>query len=478
MGGALTILIIASAISAVCPQQCDIQGECIGDIVGVTSENSVIDCLNVCSEDVQDCAWFTFNLESGYCGLQITCGFIDAESCPTCISGESTCSPNDFLSCELPGMCLGTILHQDVADDQQDCQDLCAAYDGCNFYTYDGADSFCQLFATCPDQSEDFCEGCISGQPGCEIGNGAEEGDGESYMMVIGGRGSSDRAMEVVSLDPESQLPECLTNLKDLPFPLDGGAGAALSDGTPVACSSHNSTCFKYKAEDDSWFASGDMIDERENSGFAYNNVMGLVMAGGQGPGDAGESVESTVDGSTFQPLTQMPVTNYYHCLVSVDDDTLLSIGGEIAADKAYIYRTSSNSWTEVASMSLSRRGHSCGVVDGSDGKKEVIVVGGAIGGDEFNRTDSVEIYSISDNTWREGTPFPHTIDDAASVQFNGTFLVVGGYVAEESDTDDRIYEYATSTETWRLLPVTLNRTYQYHTAFMVPKSIFPVCDP
>ena len=137
--------------------------------------------------------------------------------------------------------------------------------------------------------------------------------------MVIGGRGSSDRAVEVVSLDPENPLPECLTSLADLPFKLDGGSGAALSDGTPLACSSHNSTCFKYKAEDDSWYATGDMIDERENAGYTFNNAMGLVMAGGQGPGSAGMNVESTNDGSKFQPLNPMPNTNYYHCLVSVD---------------------------------------------------------------------------------------------------------------------------------------------------------------
>ena len=485
---AFALILWSSTIPAVRTQQCNIQGECIGNIVGVTAENSVIDCLRVCSEEVPDCTWFTFNLASEYCGLQATCDFIDAQSCPTCISGESACSPNDFLSCELPGMCLGTILHQDVAESQQDCQDLCSTYDGCNFYTYNGADSFCQLFATCPDQSEDFCEGCVSGQPGCEIGNTTTSTtttsitttttstvDATSFMMVIGGRGSSDRAVEVVSLDPENPLPECLTSLADLPFKLDGGSGAALSDGTPLACSSHNSTCFKYKAEDDSWYATGDMIDERENAGYTFNNAMGLVMAGGQGPGNAGMNVESTNDGSKFQPLTPLPNTNYYHCLVSIDDSTLVSIGGDIAGRKVYIYRSSTNNWFEVASLSISRRGHSCGVVDGPDGK-EVVVVGGAVGGDEFDRTDRVEIYSVSKGTWTEGTPFPHTIDDAASVQFNGTFMVVGGYVEEQGDTDNRIYEYVPSTRTWRLLPVTLKRSYQYHTAFMVPESIFPTC--
>ena len=301
-----------------------------------------------------------------------------------------------------------------------------------------------------------------------------------SYMMVLG----ASYRTEVVSLDPENPLPWCLRNLKDLYFEMYGGAGAALSDGTPLACGTEGRDfgpagfCYKYRAEDDLWYPTGRMINDRYWSGFAYNDAMGLVMAGGV---YADENVESTLDGSAFQPLTPYPYPVQYHCLVSLDDNTLMSIGGSIdgygdtTTDKAYIYKTSTNNWTEVASLKIGRGDHSCGVIDGIDGK-EVVVVSGY--NDTSGPTDSVEIYSVSDNTWRDGTPFPRSIDGAASVQFNGTFMVVGGYIYSEDLYDDRIYEYEPASETWRHLPVTLKGGNRYHTAFMVPKSIFPACGP
>ena len=59
---------------------------------------------------------------------------------------------------------------------------------------------------------------------------------------------------------------------------------------------------------------------------------------------------------------------------------------------KAYIYTTSANDWTEVAPMPQGRSGHSCGLVEGPNGK-EVVVVGGT--NIEGSLTDDVEIYRV-----------------------------------------------------------------------------------
>ena len=79
-------------------------------------------------------------------------------------------------------------------------------------------------------------------------------------------------------------------------------------------------------------------------------------------------------------------------------------------------------------------------------------------------------LYSIHEDKWRRGTTFPSAIDHASSVQLDGTFMVVGG-------GNDLIYEYDTSTEDWKLLLVTLSEPRMFHTALMVPASIFPQCD-
>ena len=68
---------------------------------------------------------------------------------------------------------------------------------------------------------------------------------------------------------------------------------------------------------------------------------------------------------------------------------------------------------------------------------------------------------------------------DAASVQYNSTFLVVGGITALNTGQElDSIYQYEATTESWELLPQTLSSPTYSHTAFMVPASIFPKCPP
>ena len=83
----------------------------------------------------------------------------------------------------------------------------------------------------------------------------------EFYLMVLGGKGTQLRYVEVVSLDPEIPLPQCLENLNELPLneEFDGSAGATLPDGTPLICGSSGQQCFRYQAESDEWLRSGFM---------------------------------------------------------------------------------------------------------------------------------------------------------------------------------------------------------------------------
>ena len=91
---AIGTLLVLSPLAA--SQQCNIPGECVGNLLGATYENSVTDCLSSC-QGASGCEWFTFNSDGGYCGLQTTCESIDPDSCSTCISGEENL--HAFLGC-------------------------------------------------------------------------------------------------------------------------------------------------------------------------------------------------------------------------------------------------------------------------------------------------------------------------------------------------------------------------------------------
>ena len=62
--------------------------------------------------------------------------------------------------------------------------------------------------------------------------------------------------------------------------------------------------------------------------GFTYHNDLGLVMTGDQWGRNGTTKAESTVDGETFQELSDLLGNNWGQCLVTLEDGNLLSIGG------------------------------------------------------------------------------------------------------------------------------------------------------
>ena len=77
-------------------------------------------------------------------------------------------------------------------------------------------------------------------------------------------------------------------------------------------------------------------------AGYAHNSALGLTIAGGL---NTGPPVERTYDGFTFSEVAPMYPNNnehYFFCLVAVDDDTLMRVGGVYGmADKAHYARAS-----------------------------------------------------------------------------------------------------------------------------------------
>ena len=314
-------------------------------------------------------------------------------------------------------------------------------------------------------------------------------GDGPdlgSYLMVLNTISELTYSeVEVLSLETEHPLPSCLGNLNNAPFIADEGAGAALSDGTPLVCAV-DGKCYKYLPDSDTWQEMlDDMIDARYGSGYAYNDEMGLVMSGGYVEVCVGQTCSKTYDyaletverndGYSIEAMTPLPDATAHSCLVSVGNETLYLTGGSNRKlDKSTLmFSASTNNWREAADMSEGRYSHCCGIVNGPNGTN-IIVVGG---GDTLSVTSNTEVYNIEEGTWRQGTPFPHPITSAASVQYDGTILVVGG--KSEGiiyETYDEIYKYNPPTESWEKLNVKLQKPASGLVAFMVPKYIFPTC--
>ena len=79
---------------------------------------------------------------------------------------------------------------------------------------------------------------------------------------------------------------------------------------------------------------------------------------------------------------------------------------------------------------------HGCGrVTNPTTGKEEVVVVGGKSGA----YSSSSEIYTVEDDTWRNGTPLPKALIAPASIPYGDSFLILGGH--DKNSCLDSIYQ-------------------------------------
>ena len=79
--------LLAILVSQTQAQQCNVNGQCIGEFIGGLYSEDSYDCLAAC-KNTSGCLWFTANEKESVCGLFSSCDEIDQVGCPLCISGE------------------------------------------------------------------------------------------------------------------------------------------------------------------------------------------------------------------------------------------------------------------------------------------------------------------------------------------------------------------------------------------------------
>ena len=74
------------------------------------------------------------------------------------------------------------------------------------------------------------------------------------------------------------------------------------------------------------------------------------------------------------------------------------------------------------------------------------------------------------------GNNLPYTLYGAASVPYNDSFLLVGGFTLDTFEYRDTILLYIPESDSWIELPTKLETPRYYHTVIPVERSIFPEC--
>ena len=121
----------------------------------------------------------------------------------------------------------------------------------------------------------------------------------------------------------------------------------------------------------------------------------GLILSGGYTGSNFLDSVEVFYTTGWEATFPSIPTTVYQHCMVSINDETLLVIGGIQGSEystKTYLYLSLIDVWMEGPPLNVARSRHSCGVIKGAADSdvSRVIVVAGGYNGEYLN---SVEVF-------------------------------------------------------------------------------------
>ena len=119
-------------------------------------------------QNTPDCDYFTHFADESACFSWDYCVEFSNTTCTDCISGEVTCA-GSVTECSLPGLCEGVEIDFSSQLGEDDCANECAGFDGCEWYSYDSATSFCILTPDCSGTTS--CPTCVHGEKNC--GNGS-----------------------------------------------------------------------------------------------------------------------------------------------------------------------------------------------------------------------------------------------------------------------------------------------------------------
>lgn len=156
--------------------------------------------------------------------------------------------------------------------------------------------------------------------------------------------------------------------------------------------------CHTFNLTANRWTYSGQIKEARVFLGSSYHSRLGLVMTGGSDNRQKFLDItESTLDGSKFTSLNNMPLGNCYHCQLTINDSTIMTFGGWPNTKSHLVYNVLAGKWTQMPNMpSDHARFPGCGLVK-KEAKRYVVVVGGDPG------KVNVSILDLQTMTWKKG---------------------------------------------------------------------------
>jgi len=289
------------------------------------------------------------------------------------------------------------------------------------------------------------------------------------------------KSVEVVNLDENAQNLVC-DNLLDLPFGLSGLTGQRYQDKYPILCGGSNSSiinqCSCYIYECRSWNKIADLAEcvrFPSSTSYSLNGHEILLITGGFSKNEAEATVQSYNGNSWNQDNNHvLPLPNWQHCLIKINDSTLLMIGGESGSitSKTFFFHIGETKWTPGPALNIARKGLGCGILDWlnpSSNQLEKVVF--AVGGYGLN---SVEMLFLNDLNihnlkWVLGPQLPKTAGFGTVLEFQNSIILVGG----EGEVDRKhMYKLSSPNGHWTEMKQILKEKRSRHASFLVPDEL------
>ncbi len=233
--------------------------------------------------------------------------------------------------------------------------------------------------------------------------------------MISGGYTSSGITDQVEIIDLKSSSSRCHAP-PNLPRGLYGTVGGLGLHNKPTICGGFDGSIYRecFFLDENEWIATNSMISPRKYASISTSALYKMVVTGGHYNDDAYNTVEGLSEDGWKIISDNIPVKIDEHCSVSVNETTILIIGGnqngEISSN-TFFFNTETGTWWQGPDLKQSRKQHSCQRIRKNSNSQEmsIIVVGGWLG---HTATSSVEILDPGANEWTRGPELPFTNDE------------------------------------------------------------------
>ena len=284
-----------------------------------------------------------------------------------------------------------------------------------------------------------------------------------TILMVVGGN-NAENDVELIDLTGQGRTCRKPDNY---PGAARGSVGSYLGDNDTYVCGGEYpnvDTCFNYDPEDGSWTPSQSMNVQRGDGASVVIQDKWWITGGYFGTSIMTESTEFyDPDSQSFTSYVDLPEPRSFHDMVSFNDSTsVMLLCGYPGTGRTYQFDVNEETWKSRADLITAREDCEAGHVTFSDGREAIVVTSGIA-------EISTEILYLDedDGSWTSGPDLPYEIWDAQSVQWQDTFLIVGGF--GNTGVLDTIWRFNVDDSTWVLMDQKLATGRNELTAFLVP---------